>query len=162
MRFYLHGNRDFIKTISILAFFVGLLLISFPAFIGLTLIRIVGLLMAILSGLGVYFTEGTIWGRDRSFFLVSLLAGILVLVFPTLIMIIFGLGLLSFAVYKFFFFFKDKHNTNKNDFIIALITLIVGLILMFNGRSAIETIVRIIGVFVVSFSAILFYKTLED
>jgi hypothetical protein len=34
--------------------------------------------------------------------------------------------------------------------------------MMFNGNAAIGSIVKIVGVIVISFSAILFYKTLES
>ena len=161
-RFEINGNNSTIRSISVIAFVVGLFLISFPSFIGLTMIRVIGVLLAVFSGLGIYFTEGTIWGRDRSFFFVGVLIGILVLIFPTLIMIVTGLGLLSFAVYKLFFIFRERGAIDRNEFVISVVSLILGLVLMFYGRAAIETSVRSIGGVVVAFSAVLFYKTLEE
>lgn len=162
LRFDINGNSNAIRSLSVISFAVGLFLISFPSFIGLTMIRVVGILLAVFSGFGIHFTEGTIWGRDRSFFFVGVLIGVLVMIFPTLIMIVSGLGLLSFAVYKLFFIFRERGALDKNEFIMSAVSLILGLVLMFYGRAAIETIVRIIGVFVISFSAVLFYKTLES
>lgn len=162
VRFEINGNKNVIKILSIVSFAVGLLLISFPSFIGLSMIRIVGVLLAIFSGLGIYFTEGTIWGKDRSFFIVGILIGVLVLLFPSLVMIISGIGILSFVAYKLFFIFKDRDFSDKTELAVTAVSLIIGIIFIFNGKAAVGSIVRIVGVLVISFSAILFYKTLDQ
>jgi uncharacterized membrane protein HdeD (DUF308 family) len=162
IRFEFNGNKNALQVLSLISFGIGLFLISFPSFIGLSLIRIVGILLSIFCGFGVYMTEGTIWGRDRSFFLVGILIGILIVFFPTLVLIISGIGLLSFAIYKLFFIFRDRDFSDKYELSVTIFSLLFGLFLMFNGNSAIATIVRIIGVIVISFSAVLFYKTLEN
>lgn len=160
--FQINSSARVLRIVSIVTFLIGLLLISFPSFIGIGLIRIVGVLLAIFCGFGIHYTEGTIWGKDRSFFLVGILIGLLVMVFPELVMIISGLGLLSFGIYKLFFILKDKDYTDKQELAIACISLIVGIIFMFKGKAAVVSIVRIVGVIVISFSAVLFYKTLEQ
>src|SRR5665647_801949 len=146
VRFDMIGNKNIIKILSLVSFTVGLLLISFPSFIGLSMIRIVGVLLAIFSGFGIYFTEGTIWGKDRSFFFVGILIGLLVLLFPSLVMVISGLGILSFAAYKLFFILKDRDFSDKTELTVTIISLIIGIIFIFNGKAAISSIVRIVGV----------------
>ncbi|SHJ45042.1 hypothetical protein SAMN02745751_02594 [Dethiosulfatibacter aminovorans DSM 17477] len=162
IRFEINSSSKVLRTVSLSLFLVGLLLISFPSFIGIGLIRVVGVMLSIFCGFGIYYTEGTIWGRDRSFFLVGVLIGILVLVFPELVMIISGLGLLSFGIYKMFFIIREHDYSNKYELVISCLSLIAGIILMFKGRAAVVNIVRIVGVAVISFSAVLFYKTLEQ
>jgi uncharacterized membrane protein HdeD (DUF308 family) len=162
IKFEMNSSTKVLRIASIAIFLVGLLLISFPSFIGIGLIRVVGVLLSIFCGFGIYYTEGTIWGRDRSFFLVGVLIGILILVFPQLVMIISGLGLLSFGIYKLFFILKDRDYTDKYELAISIISLVAGIILMFKGKAALVNIVRIVGVAVISFSAVLFYKTLEQ
>ncbi|MBN2285008.1 MAG: hypothetical protein JXQ26_04970 [Tissierellales bacterium] len=162
IKFEFYGNLKTMRLITIVSFFLGVFLISFPSLIGLTLIRISGILLSVFSGFGVYMTEGTIWGKDRSFFLVGILTGILILFFPALVLIISGMGLLSFGIYKGFFIIRDRNFSSLYEIAMTLVILFLGIFMMFNGNAAIGSIVKIVGVIVISFSAILFYKTLES
>ena len=160
IKFEFHGDTKVLRSLCIATFSLGLILPVFPSIIGLSVIRIVGVIISSFSSLDIFFTEEIIWGKDRSFFLIGILTGILIVLFPTLVMIISGLGLLSFASYKLFFTIKDKAY-NKNELATLFLTFFMGVFFIFKGQDALATIVRILGIMLISAGAILFYKINE-
>ena len=146
---------------SIVLFILGLILIFVPGNIITTVIRIFGLIIVVL---GVLSIIGSSKNKSNSVELIyGILIAILGIVFvsnpqviASIIPFILGVWIVIRSLFRLQLVSTIKRTNNDyvKPLVINVITLILGITLMFNPFRGAETLIRIIGIFLLIYSSL--------
>jgi len=145
---------------SILFLILGILLLVVPGGIVTTVIRVFGIIILILGILSIVNVAKTKVNNGEMVY--GILIGVLGLVFisnpeviASIIPFVFGVWIVIKTSFKLQFVVALKRGNSKDyvkSLVVNIITLILGLVLIFNPFKGAETIIRIIGGFMIAYS----------
>lgn len=152
------SKKSKIITASILGV-AGILFIIFSQYIASTIIRLVMLTAAIGLGFYIYrnFKEAN-WVR-RLYMIAGEVALVASLVFPYMLIMISGIALLGYALYKLYLLIiKNGNNLNVPMLIVNLILVLIARTLIMNSSVAVGVVVKFLGGIMLAISVGFFYN----
>ena len=145
---------------SVLFLILGILLLVVPGGIVTTVIRVFGIIILILGILSILNVAKTKVNNGEMVY--GILIGVLGLVFisnpeviASIIPFVFGVWIVIKTSFKLQFVVALKRSNSKDyikSLVVNIITLILGLVLIFNPFKGAETLIRIIGGFMIAYS----------
>lgn len=162
VNFSVNGDKNHLRIFSLALFIIGLILLLFPGVIGFLGIRLAAVLLVAFCIISFYVSSDSTMRINRLYLIGGMIGGIIVFIFPSLVMVFTGIGILAYGVYNLINIIKFKTYDEKTSLIINIVAVVIGLYFIFNGGGAIKQIIRILGVAAVAVSCVIFYKSLEN
>ncbi|MFW5799633.1 MAG: hypothetical protein ACOCV8_02360 [Spirochaetota bacterium] len=156
------GDKSHLKIFSLILFVAGLILLMFPGIIGFLGIRIAAVVLVAFCIFSFYVSSDSLVRLNRLYLITGMIGGIIVFIFPSLVMVFTGIGILGYGVYNLYNLIKFELYNDKTALAIDIVAILLGLYFIFNGTGAIKQVIRILGISAVAVSCIVFYKSLED
>ena len=143
---------------SLVAFIIGLVLLISPGGIITTIIRIFGVLIMVLGVSNVIGANKN--NKNKPDLIYGLLIVILGIVFISnpeviagIVPFIFGVWIVIRSLFRLQLVMNIKNTNNYvKSLVITIATLVLGIILMFNPFKGAEAVIRIIGVFMITYA----------
>jgi len=162
VNFSIKGDKNHLRIFSLVLFIIGLILLLFPGIIGFLGIRLAAVLLVAFCIISFYVSSDSTAGLNRMYLIGGMIGGIIVFIFPSLVMVFTGIGILTYGIYTLYNIVKFKSYNDKTYLVLGVVASLLGLYFIFNGGGAIKQIIRILGVGSVAISCVLFYKSLEN
>lgn len=142
---------------SLVALIIGLVLLFVPGDIITTVIRIFGVIIVVLGVLNVLGGSKTKTTGDLIYGILITILGIVFIsnpqVIASIVPFVFGVWIVIRSLFKLQVAANIKKTTNYlKPLVVNIITLILGLVLMFNPFKGAEAVIRIIGVFMITYA----------
>ncbi len=158
----INGDKNHLKIFSLVLFVIGLILLLFPGIIGFLGIRIAAAVLVAFCIFSFYVSSDSLIRLNRLYLVAGMIGGIIIFIFPSLVMVFTGIGILGYGVYSLYNLIKFKSYNDKTALAIDIVAILLGLYFIFNGTGAIRQVFRILGISAVVVSCLVFYKSLED
>lgn len=160
MSFQIQCMKKYDIASSIILFILGVLLLSVPGGIVTSVIRIFGIIIVILGMLSIVNVAKTkVYNGEMVY---GILIGVLGLVFisnpeviASIIPFVFGVWIVIKSSFKLQFVVALKRSKSPEyikALVVNIITLILGVVLVFNPFKGAEALIRIIGGFMIAYS----------
>jgi hypothetical protein len=162
VNFNISGDKSHLKIFSLVLFVIGLILLLFPGVIGFLGIRIAAVLLVGFCIFSFYVSSDSLVRLNRLYLIAGMIGGIIIFIFPSLVMVFTGIGILGYGIYNLYNLVKFKYYNDKTNLVIDITAILLGLYFVFNGAGAIRQVIRILGISAVVVSCIVFYKSLEE
>ena len=156
------GDKSHLKIFSLVLFVIGLILLLFPGIIGFLGIRIAASLLVAFCIFSFYVSSDSLVRLNRLYLVSGMIGGIIIFIFPSLVMVFTGIGILTYGVYNLYNLIKFKLYNDRTALAIDIVAVLLGLYFIFNGTGAIRQVIRILGISAVVVSCLVFYKSLEE
>jgi len=160
--FNVSGDKSHLKIFSLILFVIGLILLLFPGLIGFLGIRIAAVVMVGFCIFSFYVSSDSLVRLNRLYLVSGMIGGIIIFIFPSLVMVFTGIGILGYGAYNLYNLIKLKAYKDRVALSIDIVAILLGLYFIFNGTGAIRQVIRILGMSAVVVSCFVFYKSLED
>jgi len=158
----INGDKSHLKIFSLVLFVIGLILLLFPGIIGFLGIRIAAVLLVAFCIFSFYVSSDSLVRLNRLYLVSGMIGGIIIFIFPSLVMVFTGIGILTYGVYNLYNLIKFKLYNDRTALAIDIVAVLLGLYFIFNGTGAIRQVIRILGISAVVVSCLVFYKSLEE
>ncbi len=158
----INGDKSHLKIFSLVLFVIGLILLLFPGIIGFLGIRIAAAVLVAFCIFSFYVSSDSLVRLNRLYLITGMIGGIIIFIFPSLVMVFTGIGILGYGVYNLYNLIKFKSYNDRTALAIDIVAILLGLYFIFNGTGAIRQVIRILGISAVVVSCLVFYKSLED
>ena len=156
------GDKSHLKIFSLVLFVIGLILLLFPGVIGFLGIRIAAAVLVAFCIFSFYVSSDSLIRLNRLYLIAGMIGGIIIFIFPSLVMVFTGIGILTYGVYNLYNLIKFKLYNDRTALAIDIVAVLLGLYFIFNGTGAIRQVIRILGISAVVVSCLVFYKSLEE
>lgn len=150
-----------LRLVSIFIAIVGLLFIFAANSIGVFSIRLIAFIVIGISLINLNLSMGFSFTWTRFYFVLGVIGGILVLIFPWLAMFFIGIGLVVFTVPNIYNIIKDRDFSDRVSFISYTVALLFGIYCIINGYSAMSSIIKLIGIIMLIGGSFFFYKSID-
>ena len=146
---------------SVVLLVLGILLLFIPGSIVTMVIRIFGIIVLVLGGLNIYNnTKNKSNTTDLTYGILISILGLVFISSPqtiaSIIPFILGVWIVLRSAVKLQFVstLKNSGNDYIKSLIINILELILGIVLIFNPFKGAETLIRIIGIFIIVYSGL--------
>ncbi len=150
-----------LRLISLIIVIIGLVFIFASKFIGIFSIRVAAIGLIVFSLINFNFSTAFAINYEKLLSILGIVGGILVFIFPGLAMFLIGIGLMVFAVPIIYKAIKKRDFSDIITFSIAIIAFCFAVYCIINGKAAISTVVKLIGIILAIIGCIFFYRSID-
>src|SRR6056297_216593 len=97
VNFNISGDKSHLKIFSLILFVIGLILLLFPGVIGFLGIRIAAIVLVAFCIFSFYVSSDSLIRLNRLYLIAGMIGGIIVFIFPSLVMVFTGIGMLFYG-----------------------------------------------------------------
>ncbi|QSX05269.1 hypothetical protein JYG23_11360 [Sedimentibacter sp. zth1] len=151
-----------LKMIALITSIIGVFFVLFAKYVGNIAIRISMIVIFAVMFLNIKMTYSYSGKIKKSSDVLTMLATVIVFIWPNLLVFILGLCLLYFSSLSLAKMIKLKSYNDKLKLIISIVGIILSIVCIFNSKTILATVIKLLGAILIAVGCFCFYQYMKS